>query len=330
MALRALLFVGMLGPVLSAQFVTADLRAQDAANGEPPFEVVGPSFFAVQVRDDSAAADWYRRAFGLAEVRHSEAADGRYSIRLLKRGGLTVELIRFGAAVEAADPRLGLFKSGFHVDDIDAAYAWLAELGTKLDQRISSDEVLGSRTFVLRDPEGNRLQIFSTADPAQSSAATPPAVYVDEGACPFECCSYGRWWAIGQVELRTQPRAGAPVTGSVQPGDTVMAETGVVRTVPAPFLVKQALDGYSPGDTIWLLTYLGEGFFKVWDGGEVRELELEFSPYGGSPGARCEHCEHGELLTPHESEWWVRITTAAGVSGWTRGTESFDGMDACG
>ncbi len=158
----------------------------------------------------------------------------------------------------------------------------------------------------------------------------PPTVYVDEGACPFECCLYGRWWATGPVELRTAPRAEAPVIDTVAPGDTVLVETGEVRTIPAPFLVKKALDRYAPGDTIWVLTYLGEGFFRVWDEGEVRELELEFSPYGGSPGARCERCSHGELLTLHRSEWWVRVKTASGIIGWTNATESFDGNYGCG
>lgn len=174
------------------------------------------------------------------------------------------------------------------------------------------------------------IGVFMLA-PAPTMAQAPrPTLYVDEGACPFECCLYGRWWATQPVQLLAERRPEAPVIGTISPGDTVRVETGVVETIPAPFLVKEAIDGYAPGDTIWLLTYLGEGFFRIWQDGEVRELELDFSPYGGSPGARCERCDHGELLTPHQSEWWVRVKTADGAIGWTTATESFEGSYGCG
>ena len=128
---------------------------------EPGFQVLGHSFIAIQVRDDSAAADWYRAAFRMQQVNHLRDEDGRYSIRILVARGLTVELVRLREARPAADgPQLGLFKAGFHVDDIDAAHAWLRTRGAEVDGRVFTDSALRVRSFVFRDPEGNRLQVF--------------------------------------------------------------------------------------------------------------------------------------------------------------------------
>ena len=147
--------------LLATFCIPSFLGGQQTGVGEPPFALVGETFFAVQVQDDAAAAAWYSRAFGLAEIQHIAAEDGRYSIRTLGRGGLTVELIRLESTVSGPDPRFGLFKAGFYVDDIDVAYRWLESLGTEMDERVLVDTVLSARMFVLRDLEGNRLQLFA-------------------------------------------------------------------------------------------------------------------------------------------------------------------------
>ena len=77
------------------------------------------------------------------------------------------------------------------------------------------------------------------------------------------------------------------------------------------------------------MSHFGEGAFRVLADGEERTEDLGFSPYGGSIGARCERCAHGQMYGEHESVWWVRVRTAAGVVGWTSDTDAFDGKDAC-
>lgn len=169
-----------------------------------------------------------------------------------------------------------------------------------------------------------------------SAQLMPPALDIAEGACPFECCTYGRWEVTRAVRLRSAPDSTAAVVGTVQGGDVVVAETGEVHTPPVPFLVKQPLTmdfgavALQPGDTIWVLDYQGEGFFNTWvDGRRVSE-SLGFSPYGGTYGRRCESCPHGELLSDLASVWWVRVRTGSGVLGWTSESDAFTGSDACG
>lgn len=166
-----------------------------------------------------------------------------------------------------------------------------------------------------------------------AAQARPPAVYVDSGACPFECCRYGTWTAREPRLVRARPDSTSPVVDTIPAGESVQAVTGHVRTVPAPFLVKRAMSGlqegqrWVPGDTIWLLTYLGEGVYHAWTDSAVVEVPLELDP-SARPGE--DDSEMGVLLRPRESEWWVRIRRPGGTVGWVRGNDGFSGTDACG
>ncbi len=137
--------------------------AQEALQNGEGFNLVGHNFFAIQVEDDSSAAEWYQSVFGLEEVNRLAAAD--LAVRILTGPGLTVELIRMDDALPRPEgPQRGLFKVGFMVDDIEGALAWLKGRGVEADHTISMDRALQVRTFVLRDLEGNRLQVFEPCD----------------------------------------------------------------------------------------------------------------------------------------------------------------------
>lgn len=160
----------------------------------------------------------------------------------------------------------------------------------------------------------------------------PPPLYIDAGACPFECCGYTQWIAEEGTLLRRAADSLAAAVHTLQEGEHVEAVTGEVRTVPAPFLVRETIlstsgQRWSPADTIWVLTYIGEGYFSVWQNDTV---SLEFSPYGGGMGDRCQNCSHGELLQPYQQEWWIQIRRQNGDVGWTDQAERFSGKDGCG
>lgn len=160
----------------------------------------------------------------------------------------------------------------------------------------------------------------------------PPPLYIDPGACPFECCGYTQWLARERTLLRGAADSMAMAVDTLQEGERVEAVTGEVRTAPAPFLVREIIHStsgrrWSPGDTIWVLTYIGEGNFSVW---QEDTVDLEFSPYGGGMGDRCQNCSHGELLQPYRQEWWIQIRRQNGEVGWTDEAEHFSGKDGCG
>lgn len=153
---------------LCASTLGAGAAGGVVAQESPGWSFDGPAFVALSVTDLDARAEWYGRTLGLEVVREFEAPNGSVRGRLLRVGDVVVELLesndpigRDPAYPEARDFRfLGLFKSGVFVKGIEAFHGSLVSSGVTTDDRIGTDEVLGMRTFVFRDPDGNRLQAF--------------------------------------------------------------------------------------------------------------------------------------------------------------------------
>src|SRR6266478_6263107 len=66
----------------------------------------------------------------------------------------------------------------------------------------------------------------------------PPNVYIDKGACPFECCTYREWVAHTDVTLLDSPN-GKKVVGRIKRGEKVLALTGEVHSVPLRVTAKE-------------------------------------------------------------------------------------------
>ena len=174
----------------------------------------------------------------------------------------------------------------------------------------------------------------------RSKLVRPPKIYVDEGACPFECCTYRDWWVTKTTTLFEAPK-GDRVIGLLGPGITVTAETGNVYVVPSRMKVVFAHesyfhDKYEVGETIYLLTNKGEGENMVWHHGAIARDDFMFlHDEITETDRRCsnptEDC-WARLEEDHQSEevWWVRVRTKEGLVGWARVDDNFDNMDACG
>ena len=114
--------------------------------------------------------------------------------------------------------------------------------------------------------------------PTPATWTDPPVPFEDVGACPFEGCVYREWVANAPVVVRTGRGAADPVAFRVNSGDRVQAITGVVVTVrPGRVQFKTATSFSSsagpvrvrPGETLYLLTYHGEGETVAWFNGRL-------------------------------------------------------------
>ena len=80
------------------------------------------------------------------------------------------------------------------------------------------------------------------------------------------------------------------------------------------------------GDTLLILDKVGEGFRRVWLDGAVLQTDAVSGlvPEGGVPAA--------DILVEPRQEWWVRIRTGDGRTGWLwmDRTPRMEGADACG
>ena len=160
-----------------------------------------------------------------------------------------------------------------------------------------------------------------------------PSQFVDDGACPFECCTYREWRVERETVLHAAPQVDSRFVGRLKPEETVDALTGQVVTTPARFIVKRDHDRFRRDDSFWVYTYLGEGYFKIWRDGSMQEEQLDFSPYGGTGGDRCQESERvcwGQLDRPLKMTWWIKLRDRRGIEGWSSEQENFSGADACG
>jgi hypothetical protein len=142
----------------------------------------------------------------------------------------------------------------------------------------------------------------------------PPAVYIDKGACPFECCTYREWVARTDVTLLNLPD-GKSVVGLIKKGEKVLALTGEIHSVPQPVVARRDFPDarVKSGDTVYVLHYVGEGYWKIWHDGKVDEIE-DFPGAGSKPKAT----------------WWVQLKISTGAVGWAVEHKNFDNQDACG
>lgn len=160
--------------------------------------------------------------------------------------------------------------------------------------------------------------------------------------CPGECCTYQKWTARVATPVHDAPNGAR--TGEIAIGEQVDATTGEVHSKPLRAEVRRdhalesrAPDGPTrtvrPGDTVWVLSFLGEGYAEIWFDGTVYQGEVisVFDEECGPGAPASDDC----WLTPSGEAgrqiWWARVTRADGSVGWVDNTDdALGGFDACG
>jgi hypothetical protein len=160
------------------------------------------------------------------------------------------------------------------------------------------------------------------------SSASPPltnGVFVQRGACPFEGCVYRQWLATADTALHREPNDNSDVVTTVRAGESVFARTGEVHILPLRGIVVRSIGGFRAGETVYRLSYHGEGTWDVWYNGRVveafnmdywsRDPVLDFGP---------------DANDEHQGTWWVLIQRSNGETGWSSEADSFEGKDQFG
>ena len=146
-------------------------------------------------------------------------------------------------------------------------------------------------------------------------ADKPPSVYEDWGVCPREYCKYGEWTAQWSMRAYSARSLKSRVVFTVSEGENVTALTGLVATTSAGIVrfgrdVELSGVRLRTGDLAYLLTYQGEGTFRIWFKG---------SSYAKA-GPFCDDNHQGDcvgvvLKQPHHT-WWAQIRNAKGQIAW--------------
>lgn len=123
-------------------------------------------FVGISVADLAKSDAWYRNVFGMKQVFETKFDGGAVSV--LETDWLMIELLHQDAAksLEQVSPDTpnylvhGVFKLGLFVPDLDARLAALAKHDIKPASQIYVDKVNKTRNVFIRDPDGNRWQLF--------------------------------------------------------------------------------------------------------------------------------------------------------------------------
>jgi len=124
----------------------------------------------------------------------------------------------------------------------------------------------------------------------------------------------------------------------LQAGDSVSALTGNLHTTAVAHVVvtREVYEEPSlragrllqPGDTLLVLNYLGEGYYRAWMDGATYTPQgfwvdqTEWTPEASASGYR---------VGDYSTEWWVQVRTPMGAEGWIRGADAsrIDGLVSC-
>lgn len=163
----------------------------------------------------------------------------------------------------------------------------------------------------------------------------PPAIYIAEGACPFECCTFREWNVEKDVDLYDKP-SGTQLVAHLKAGESVTGLTGEVHVKPkAAGVVRNFQSGpinLKKGDVFFVLDYLGEGAFRFWVNGETTTALSEPAEVCPENSTDCwaQYVEPKAGKTDPDHVWWVKVKTKLGQTGWTKESSSFGNKDACG
>jgi hypothetical protein len=160
----------------------------------------------------------------------------------------------------------------------------------------------------------------------------PSLPYYDYGACPFECCTYGPWSAKAETVLHKEHNDSSPTVAVVKAGEDVQGLTGVVITTEAgevnilkkiAFSVENSLEEILllPGDVIFPLRYVGEGYDKYYFAGFMLVGRTNINSVGKS--------DNWQVIHLPKWVWWAKISRQNGEIGWTRELDHFAHVDAC-
>lgn len=184
-----------------------------------------------------------------------------------------------------------------------------------------------------------------------AEATQPPALrrppvlpYEDRGLCPFECCTYRQWTVKADTAVYVDRTSKASVLYRLKPGDSARALTGIVVTtklgkavVHEPTTIGERGLPVVPGDTVYIINYVGEGYWKFWVNGEIDQEQFAGigqqcafkEPVGGLRADNPTGCPI-QIESEPTTVWWAKVKNKRGQVGWTRDVDHFGELDACG
>jgi hypothetical protein len=115
----------------------------------------------------------------------------------------------------------------------------------------------------------------SASRSTRSNAPKPPILpVIDEGACPFEGCTFREWTVTKETPLYSSWKKERVEIGKLRKGEKIAGLTGVhITWKPDVIRVFEDIPQLSlkRGETFLRYMYRGEGFADIWVHGEWKK-----------------------------------------------------------
>ena len=166
----------------------------------------------------------------------------------------------------------------------------------------------------------------------KAATQQPPSPVIDNNACPFEGCTFGKWLVTHQTTVFTTWKEDRKPWATLQKGEVVIGLTGVHITwepdrvqifKPIPELQLQ------PGDIILRYMERGEGFADFWVKGQwKKDYDGTFITEKDNSG--CLRDCIAKVISQGRKDWWVSLKTSQAKIGWVKVERQFKCMDSLG
>lgn len=176
---------------------------------------------------------------------------------------------------------------------------------------------------------------------ASSSATRSLKLPVEfQGGCAAACCTYGPWQATQRTPAYTARKVTSSTAFTIQPNETVTGLNGVLYTTkPGIAVLTQAITvkpyknarqvtvQLPAHDTIYVLDVARATTDAYWwyrgvtyhSGSELAVSSIHVAsasaPY--------------DVLSVPTQEWWARVQSSTGATGWVLDPRSFSGIGGC-
>lgn len=132
-------------------------------------DITDRSFIALNVGDIKAETAWFQKVFQVKILKEVTIPDGKGFVVLMGSDKLAIELLQLtGSAVPTATSPVrirGHVKNGIFVQNLEERFTQLKNAGIYMHGRLYTDEPMGMKGFLIKDPEGNILQFFEMLAP---------------------------------------------------------------------------------------------------------------------------------------------------------------------
>ena len=167
----------------------------------------------------------------------------------------------------------------------------------------------------------------------------PDAFRIRANVCPFECCTYQPWQAKNKIAAYERARDTTHLVFTVDSGEAFEGVTGniyidrfgivdVLQRTPA-IRDTPGTTWFAPGDVLYMLDELGEGFANVLWRDSVVVVEMFWHSPSDTAGRGAE--VWGVVRQTAVEEWWALVRSRDGREGWIdMGIARMRGIDACG